>query len=121
MFIDPTAVMNVQNTHNGIDGGAISAAIQIKIWMMRKNMTASSVAREIGVSRPTVSMWIAGRKRSQTVWNFFQKEGLPEFLLTERVSKKRASSAPPSQSAEPGAELPFKLRNRQDSPYESVA
>jgi len=90
MFIDPMAVMNVRDVHNGFDGGAADAAMRIRMWMIERKLTTIAAARDVGVSQSFISHWIAGRRRSKRVEDYFRQKGLPYFLLTERTSNKRA-------------------------------
>lgn len=55
--------------------------IGIKIWLLKKGLGMSDIARAIGVSTSLVSYTIAGKKNSPRVLKHLKDRGVPEQIL----------------------------------------
>jgi len=62
----------------------------VRIWMLRNGIQAVDAARELGVSRSTISHWLAGRRTSKRIEDYFVAKGCPERHV--RNGKKREAA-----------------------------
>ena len=60
---------------------------KVRIWMLANGIRGTEVARRLGVTRSTVSHFLAGRRKSQRLKDWFVREGCPERFLDERAEQ----------------------------------
>ncbi|GAU08111.1 helix-turn-helix domain-containing protein [Desulfoplanes formicivorans] len=61
---------------------------KIKAWLLLHGITQAQVALELGVSKPTVSMFIAGKKTSRRLYLYFVLElGVPKSYFGDKYKE----------------------------------
>lgn len=59
----------------------ISPGAEIRIWMIRKNIKATELARDIGVHISAITHFLNGDMSSERIRGHLVREGCPEALL----------------------------------------
>lgn len=55
--------------------------IRVKQWMIGKGLKQADIAKKLGVSRPYVSLTIAGKKKPGKVGTFLANLGCPKKFI----------------------------------------
>lgn len=56
-------------------------SIEIRIWLLRKGITYTQIAKEVGLSDPLVSLTISGHRNTRRVLRWLIENGCPAELL----------------------------------------
>lgn len=54
---------------------------RVKAWMVRKGLRQADVARVAGVTQPTVSRWLSGKRSCERLVRLFLERGCPQGYL----------------------------------------
>lgn len=66
-------------------------SIEIRIWLLRKGITFTQIAKEVGLSDPLVSLTISGHRNTRRVLQWLIDNGCPaEFLALPHDIQKVA-------------------------------
>ena len=58
--------------------------IEIRVWMVRKQIKQSNLVRELGVTPSALPHWIDGHFKSKRIEKIFVAKGCPKGLLGEK-------------------------------------
>lgn len=64
---------------------------EIKVWMLRNNIKAVDIARQTGVDQSFISHWIAGRRRSERIAEYFISLGCPSEYIDQGQEETEAA------------------------------
>jgi len=60
---------------------------EVKVWMLRKEITQVQIKRELEISQNLVWLTINGRERNRRVLHWLREHGCPEKLLPKEATQ----------------------------------